>query len=986
MDFNDILSFIPKDINPKTSAKIYFAGNAEEFNLHFDTITNQALHLAEKNSTTCTIWFRKHFDSLSPEENQLLLDFLSQAHLIIVPVTRSLLLDKCGVLQNEILFAKQNGKPILPIMLEDGLVELYSRSENFGDRQFLNPFDKDVTAIPYEKKLQDYLSIVLVDDKLRKEIQREFDAYVFLSYRKKDRTEAQRLMRQIHQNDFCRDIAIWYDEYLIPGEDFNDAIKNALQKSQLFALLVTPSIIEPDNYIIEHEYPMAQEHSKKRQTPILPIECVKTDKETLNAIYDELPPCTDADNHQLLSEALKASLKNVALMKNQDDPRHNYLIGLAYLNGIDVQIDYQRAISIITDAANCDFLLAKRKLIEIYKKGIGTPIDYNTALFWTDEFIGQCKRLFESDTAYGELLALANEDKYSLLTVMGQGTKGEEALKEAINYSKYLPMPQSVASCISCYMALASVHQKLKAAEFPPTKQLLHLSEINLAGIPALQKAEELAMQSQDALELAGLINYLLVGIYSLYFSINDKEKAAEYRTKIKEFCNARYPKGLESFDKYYQMDLLYQSINWENLDGVEEYLDLYFKNIESDGISKHLLSGLIRFAFDLSDVIAFLERMTPNKAISRFEKYIGKFISMFESVPLNEAGSDILSIRTRLYTVAADFEKAKGNYPTVFSLMNNSRLLAKEMLARNKNDSNRTLYLNLSLEAAKAALDLNNTDAGFHITNEAYKEWKSNCKSNAGEDSLIIEAGIYRSFADCFKKKNSHEDAVAFYEAAATAAAKLCNISLSAKNICCLQAIYNDFAWYKYQIGDLQAAISLFNSCLESRQIFVDYLKKNKEACTLTPSEDQKLFYHYCVCIRGLAGSYSTAKQYEKEEMYLRILLEIRQNEWDELWINDHYNLGICLYCQKRFEEAAPFFEEFAKLAAPHLTSKNRYQYAFSLLQAAAFNQSMATEYTSCAIENLLILHNENPNDQQVASLLTKLLGKNFTEQEEEK
>lgn len=50
------------------------------------------------------------------------------------------------------------------------------------------------------------------------------DAYVFLSYRKKDRKHAKELMRLIHANRFCLDIAIWYDGFLAAGEDFNAAI------------------------------------------------------------------------------------------------------------------------------------------------------------------------------------------------------------------------------------------------------------------------------------------------------------------------------------------------------------------------------------------------------------------------------------------------------------------------------------------------------------------------------------------------------------------------------------------------------------------------------------------------------------------------------------------------------------------------------------------------------------------------------------------
>ena len=82
-------------------------------------------------------------------------------------------------------------------------------------------------------------------------------------------------MKLIHKNPQCRDIAIWYDEFLTPGESFNQEIEKALEKSELFTLLVTPNLINEENYIHSVEYPMAQ--SAKKQ--ILPVEMEHLDME-----------------------------------------------------------------------------------------------------------------------------------------------------------------------------------------------------------------------------------------------------------------------------------------------------------------------------------------------------------------------------------------------------------------------------------------------------------------------------------------------------------------------------------------------------------------------------------------------------------------------------------------------------------------------------------------------------------------------------------
>jgi hypothetical protein len=176
----------------------------------------------------------------------------------------------------------------------------------------------------------------LVGDELAEKIRAAFDACVFLSYRKKDRKYAQELMRLIHKNDFCRDIAIWYDEFLTPGEDFNNSIEEALGKSELFVLAVTPNLVNEINYVMTEEYPKAKELGKV----ILPAELVATDKKELSKKYENIPTPVDAHNDNALTEALLEAVKKIAIKENDDSPEHNFFIGLAYLSGVDVEVDH----------------------------------------------------------------------------------------------------------------------------------------------------------------------------------------------------------------------------------------------------------------------------------------------------------------------------------------------------------------------------------------------------------------------------------------------------------------------------------------------------------------------------------------------------------------------------------------------------------------------------------------------------------------------
>ena len=100
---------------------------------------------------------------------------------------------------------------------------------------------------------------------------------VFLSYRKKDREYALKIMKAVHADERLRDVAIWFDEFLVPGEEYNLAIKNELENSDIVMLLVTPSVLEDGNYVMVHEYPDSVNNGKK----IIPVEAVETDKTDL---------------------------------------------------------------------------------------------------------------------------------------------------------------------------------------------------------------------------------------------------------------------------------------------------------------------------------------------------------------------------------------------------------------------------------------------------------------------------------------------------------------------------------------------------------------------------------------------------------------------------------------------------------------------------------------------------------------------------------
>ncbi len=357
---------------PNRKPKVFFCCHPLDFTLFFDEICKDIF--AFEN---CAIYYFED-DAVSDEDRRAV---LSEMQLFVMPITTRLLTTE-NVGMSDFAFAIENHIPVLPLMQEPDLDKLFNK--RCGDLQFLDKYKIDETAISYGEKLKKYLNSVLIGDELAEQVRAAFDAYIFLSYRKKDRKYAQELMRIIHKNEFCRDIAIWYDEFLTPGENFNAAIKLALEKSNLFVLAVTPNLVNEVNYIMTTEYPAAINEKKA----VLPIEMVETDKDKLSECYPQIPKCVVGRDETELSARLLKNLQAAAKEEVDCTPQHTFFIGLAYLAGIDVEIDYARAVKLIGNSAEAGLPAAVKKLADMYRNGEGVACDYDKAIAW-------CKKLCE---------------------------------------------------------------------------------------------------------------------------------------------------------------------------------------------------------------------------------------------------------------------------------------------------------------------------------------------------------------------------------------------------------------------------------------------------------------------------------------------------------------------------------------------------------------------------------------------------------------
>lgn len=443
------------DSSPQGKSRVWFCAHPDDYETYLEPIAKEIL---EKQN--CAFYYDEvPFNSYDPED---FFTDLSQMNLFVMPVTSRLLTTENRALDVEFAYAMEHHIPVLPLMQESGLEKLFN--EKCGDLQFLDKNQRDSTAIGYEEKLNKYLSSVLIGDELAAKVREAFDAYIFLSYRKKDRKYAQELMRLIHENDFCRDIAIWYDEFLTPGEDFNTSIAEALKKSKLFALAVTPNLINEKNYVMTVEYPEAKKINKK----ILPAEMVSTDFGKLQKNYPGIPACTNAYDHEELSATLQNALEFIVLRSNDNDPKHNFFIGLAYLGGIDVEINHERAVSLITSAAEAGLPEAMEKLVSMYRIGEGVARNYEIAVAWQSKLVDRFKDVYmqtksEADAfSYLDAAWLLGDYWFELLKLDEAKSAYEQLLTEAASMDPCFEPMRMRAYKATGYKKLGHIEKELR--------------------------------------------------------------------------------------------------------------------------------------------------------------------------------------------------------------------------------------------------------------------------------------------------------------------------------------------------------------------------------------------------------------------------------------------------------------------------------------------------------------------------------------------
>lgn len=405
--------------DPYGKPRVYFTCHSDDFEKYFDKVCEDIFV-----THAPAIYYTEDMNEQLDITN-ITVD-LGRMNLFVVPVSFKLMNEPNRAMLVDIAYAKKNNIPILPLMMESGIDAIYSLQKNFGDKQYLNPFSTDSTEISYADKLKKSLETILISDEMANRIKAAFDTYIFLSYRKKDRRYANELMKIIHNIPGCQDIAIWYDEFLTPGESFLKNIDEAMAKSKLFALLVTPSLLEyvecdgkfVPNFVMGEEYPAA----KNAGIDIVAAEMIKTDHDELKLKFEDIPTPILVDD-EMFAKTMLSTFEEIVAFKNNNDPEHNFLIGLAYINGVDVEKNIKRGVDLIVASAELGYPEAMQKLFNMYCDGDSVSLNYLEAIKWGERLFALYTKEY-GDNHPNTLTALHN-----LAYVHGQLANHKKALE-----------------------------------------------------------------------------------------------------------------------------------------------------------------------------------------------------------------------------------------------------------------------------------------------------------------------------------------------------------------------------------------------------------------------------------------------------------------------------------------------------------------------------------------------------------------------------
>ncbi|MBL7780618.1 MAG: SUMF1/EgtB/PvdO family nonheme iron enzyme [Saprospiraceae bacterium] len=138
------------------------------------------------------------------------------------------------------------------------------------------------------------------------------DIQVFIAYSQKDNVFLDGLRTHIKPLERTRNLQVWFDGEIRPGEPWDEVIKSRLEKADIVLALISPNSLASD-YFYEKEMKDALERHHEGKTRVVPI---------------LLLPCLWKETPMADLQGLPNGMKPVGNWRTLDDGWHNVMLGL----------------------------------------------------------------------------------------------------------------------------------------------------------------------------------------------------------------------------------------------------------------------------------------------------------------------------------------------------------------------------------------------------------------------------------------------------------------------------------------------------------------------------------------------------------------------------------------------------------------------------------------------------------------------------------
>lgn len=256
---------------------------------------------------------------------------LRDVRLFVMPVTRRLLTEG-GIAMRNYRFAREHLIAVMPWLMEDGIEELFT--QKCGCMPFLRRDDSPEL----------FLREFRMDRQTALRIRDTFDANVFVSTHPYDQRYARQLKCMIHGCWCCG--------------NFGFPNRKEPEKGQIFVLALTHHTLEDASVQME-----AYKKALELGLPVIAVEMMEVAHDRVRSVFPDVQEIVDCYDETELESAMLDALEAARIWITHDNtPEREYLLGLAFIHGVDVEVDRQYGVRLLESAAHCGWQEAKEKL------------------------------------------------------------------------------------------------------------------------------------------------------------------------------------------------------------------------------------------------------------------------------------------------------------------------------------------------------------------------------------------------------------------------------------------------------------------------------------------------------------------------------------------------------------------------------------------------------------------------------------------------